>query len=151
MQRNRALLREIQSTNQPSFSPTPLLRAHKGISQVFKLKTDNDTTFTISDATNSMRDTLYNSIHNNRNNTTQKIQIGVAERFSKPEEVLNNRDLFDPVTAIIHKKGTVFIPTNREVEDDKYHQSDALTLYPRYIIRKVLDNLNTSLIQKNRR
>ena len=100
MQRNRALLREIQNTNQPSFSPTPLLRAHKGIAQVFKLKADNDTKFTISDAINSMRDTLYNSIHNNRNNTTQKIQIGVAECFSKPEEVLNNRDLVDSVLYI---------------------------------------------------
>ena len=148
MQRNRALLREIQNTNQPSFSPTPLLRAHKGIAQVFKLKADNDTKFTISDAINSMRDTLYNSIPNNRNNTTQKIQIGVAECFSKPEEVLNNRDLVDSVTGIIHKKGTVYIPTNREVEDDKYHQSDVLTLYSRSSIRKILDDLNTSLIQK---
>ena len=151
MQRNRALLTETQNTNEPSLSPTPVLKAHEGIPQVFKFKADNDNVFTISDAMNSLIYTLYNLICNNRNNTTQKIQIGVAERFSKPEEVLNNRDLFDPVTAIIHKKGTVFIPTNREVEDDKYHQSDALTLYPRYIIRKVLDNLNTSLIQKNRR
>ena len=151
MQRNTALLTETQNTNEPSFSLTPVLKAHEGIPQVFKFKADNDNVFTISDAMNSLIYTLYNLICNNRNNTTQKIQISVAERFSKPEEVLNNRDLFDPVTAIIHKKGTVFIPTNREVEDDKYHQSDALTLYPRYIIRKVLDNLNTSLIQKKRR
>ena len=33
MQRNRALLREIENTNQPSFISTDVLRAHKGISQ----------------------------------------------------------------------------------------------------------------------
>ena len=73
MQRNRPLLREIQNTNQPSFPPTPLLRAHKGIAQGFKFKVDNDNVFTINDAINSMRDTLYNLIRNNRNNTTPKI------------------------------------------------------------------------------
>ena len=52
----------------------------------------------------SMRDTLYNLIRNNRNNTTQKISIGITEHFSKPKEVLNNEDLVDPVTGIIHKK-----------------------------------------------
>ena len=115
MQRNRALLTETQNINEPSFSPTLVLKAHKGIAQVFKFKADNENVFTISDAMNSMIYTLYNLICNNRNNTTQKIQISVAERFSKPQEVLNNRDLFDPVTDFIHKKGTVFIPTNREV------------------------------------
>ena len=38
-----------------------------------------------------MRNTLYNLIRNNRNNETQRIQIGVTERFSKPEEILNNK------------------------------------------------------------
>ena len=52
---------------------------------------------------NSMRDTLYNLIRNNRNNTTQKISIGITEHFSKPREVLNDRDLADPVTGKIHK------------------------------------------------
>ena len=33
MQQNRALLREIENTNQPSFIPTDVLRAHKGIAQ----------------------------------------------------------------------------------------------------------------------
>ena len=41
MQRNRALLREIENTNQPSFIPTDVLRAHKGIAQQFKFKTRN--------------------------------------------------------------------------------------------------------------
>ena len=44
---------------------------------------------------NSMRDTLYNLIRNNRNNTTQKISIGITEHISKPREVLNDRDLVD--------------------------------------------------------
>ena len=71
MQRNRALLRKIQNTNQPSFTPTPVLRACIG--QIFKFKADNDNVFTINEAINSMRDTLYNLIHNNRNNNTPKI------------------------------------------------------------------------------
>ena len=71
MQRNRALLREIQNTNQPSFTPTPVLRACIG--QIFKFKADNDNVFTINEAINSMRDTLYNLIRNNRNNNTPKI------------------------------------------------------------------------------
>ena len=53
---------------------------------------------------NSMHDTLHNLIHNNRNNTTQKISIGITEHFSKPKEVLNDRDLVDPLIGIIHKK-----------------------------------------------
>ena len=73
MQRNIALLREIQNTNQLSFTPTPVLRAHKGIAQGFKFKADNDNVFTINDAINFMRNTLYNLIRNNRNNTTKKI------------------------------------------------------------------------------
>ena len=71
MQRNRALLRKIQNTNQPSFTPTPVLRACVG--QIFKFKADNDNVFTINEAINSMRDTLYNLIRNNRNNNTPKI------------------------------------------------------------------------------
>ena len=31
-----------------------------------------------------MRDKLYNLVRKNRNNTTQKIRIGVTEPFSKP-------------------------------------------------------------------
>ena len=41
MQRNRALLREIENTNQPSFIPTDVLRVHKGIAQEFKFKARN--------------------------------------------------------------------------------------------------------------
>ena len=94
-----------------------------------------------------MRNTLYNLIRNNRNNETQRIQIGVTERFSKPEEVPNYRDLVDPITGIMHRKGTINIPTNREIEDDKYHQSKVFTLCRRSSIRKLLDNLTESLVQ----
>ena len=63
---------------------------------------------------NSMRNTLYNLIRNNKNNTTQKVSIGTTEHFSKPQEVLNDKDLVDPVTSIIHKKGTISIATNEK-------------------------------------
>ena len=95
---------------------------------------------------NSMRNTLYNIIRNNRNNTTQKIYIGITENFSKPKEILNDKDLVDPVTGIIHKKGTISIPTNERIYE-KYHHSNVFTLYPRSSTRKLLDNLTTSLIQ----
>ena len=78
MQRNRALLREIENNNQPSFIPTDVLRAHKGIAQQFKFKARNQNTTDIDSAMNSMRDTLYNLIRNNRNNTTQKISIEIT-------------------------------------------------------------------------
>ena len=95
----------------------------------------------------SMCDTLYNLIRNNRNNITQKISIGVTEHFSKPKEVLNDRDLVDPLTGVIHRKGTTSIPTNERVYNDKYHHSNVSTLYPRSSIKKLLDDLITSLIQ----
>ena len=64
---------------------------------------------------NSMHDTLYNLICNNRNNTTQKVSIRDTEHFSKPKEVLNNKDFVDPLTGVIYKKGTISIPTNESV------------------------------------
>ena len=73
MQRNRALLRQIEYTNQSSFIPTDVLRAHKGIEQQFKFKARNQNATDIDSAMNSMRDTLYNLIRNNRSNTTQNI------------------------------------------------------------------------------
>ena len=96
---------------------------------------------------NSMCNTLNNLIHNNRNNSTQKVSIEITEKFPKPKEVLNDKDLVDPVTGIIHKKGTISIPANEKVYDDKYHHSNVFTLYPRSIIIKLLDGLTTSLIQ----
>ena len=96
---------------------------------------------------NSLRDTLYVLIRNNRNNTTQKISIGIIEHFSKPKEVLNNKDLVDSVTGIIHKKGRISIPTNERIYDHKYHHSNGINLYPRSSIRNLLDDLATSLIQ----
>ena len=96
---------------------------------------------------NSMPNTLYNLIRNNKNNTTQKISIVITDHFSKPKEVINDKDLVDPVTGIIHKKGTISIATNEKVKDDKYHHSNVFTLYPRSSIRKLLDDLIASLIQ----
>ena len=78
-----------------------------------------------------MRNTSYNLSGNNRNNTIQIISIGITERFSKPEEILNNRDLVDLETGIVHRKGIISIPTNERVFDDKYHHSNIFKLYPR--------------------
>ena len=124
------MLREIENTNQPSFIPTDVLRVHKGIAQEFKFKARNQNAHDIDSAKNSMRKTLYNLIRNNRNNTTQKISIGITEHFSKPKEVLNDKDLVDSVTNIIRKKGTISILTNEKVYDDKYYHSSVFTLFP---------------------
>ena len=128
MQRNRALLREIENTNQPSFIPTDVSRAHKGIVQQFKFKARNQNAADIDSAMNSMQDMLYNLIRNNRNNTTQKISIGITEHISKPREVLNDRDLVDSSTGITHRRFTISILTNERVYDDKYHHSNVFTL-----------------------
>ena len=147
MQRNRALLKEIENTNQPSFIPTDVLRANKGIAQTFKFKARNQNATAICSEMTSIRGTLYNLIRNNRNNTTQKIYIGITEHFSKPKEELNDKDSVDPLTGIINRKGKISIPTNERIYDDKYHHSNVFTLYPRSNIRKLLDDLTASLIQ----
>ena len=150
MQQNRELLKEIKDNTKPSFIPSSVLRAHKNIAQTYKFKARNENAVTINDALDSMTDTLYNLIRNNRNNRTQKIQISITERFSKPEEILSDRDLVDPVTGIVHRRGTIYIPTNREIEDNKYHESNVFTLYCRPSIRRLLDNL-TIINSKKRR
>ena len=147
MQRNRALSREIENTNQPSFIPTDVLRAHKGIAQTIKFEVRNQNAHDIDSVINTMSNTLYNLIGNNRNNTTQKVSVGITEHFSKPREVLNDKELVDPVTGIIHKKGTISIPANEKVYDEKYNHSNVFTLYPRSSIRKLLDDSTASLIQ----
>ena len=147
MQQKRELLEEINDTNKASFIPTDILKAHRGISQVFKFKARNENATDIEEAINSMHNTLYNLICNNRNNATQRISIGITERFSKPEEVLNDRDLVDPVTRIAHRRATISIPTNEKVFDDKYHYSNIFRLYHRSSIRKLLDKLTQSLTQ----
>ena len=86
--------------NQQYFIPTDALRVHKGIAMEFKFKARNQNANDIDSATNSMRNTLYKLIHNNRNNTTQKISIGITEHFSKPEEILIAKDLVDLLTGI---------------------------------------------------
>ena len=77
MPRNN-ILREIKNVKQPSFTPTDILRAHGRVVQQFKYKARNQCTYTIDDAMNSMRDTFNNLIRENRNNTTQKISIGIT-------------------------------------------------------------------------
>ena len=86
--------------NQQYFIPTDVLRVHKGIAMEFKFKARNQNANDIDSATNSMRNTLYKLIHNNRNNTTQKVYIGITEHFSKPEEILIAKDLVDLLTGI---------------------------------------------------
>ena len=54
-----------------------------------------------------MRNKLYNLIRDNRNNATQTISIGITEKLSKPKEVLNDRDLVDPVTGIVYRRGPI--------------------------------------------
>ena len=64
---------------------------------------------------NGIRNMLYNLIRNNRNNTTEKVSIGIIEQFFKPREVLNDRDLLDPSTGITHRSGTISVLANERV------------------------------------
>ena len=91
MQQNRELLSEIKNSKKPSSVQTDILRAHKGIANQFKFKARNENVTDIESAINSMCDTLYNLIRNNRNNTTQRISIRITKHFSKPREVLNDK------------------------------------------------------------
>ena len=147
MQQNREFLSNIKYTNKPSFLQRDILKAHKDVVKQFKFKARNENAVNINEAMDSMRSTLYNLIRNNRNNATQRISIGIAKHFSKPKEVLNDKDLVDPISGVIYRKGTISIPTNERVFDDKYHHSDIFKLYIRSRIRKLLDNLTQSLIQ----
>ena len=92
------------------------------------LKQKNQNAGDIDSAMNSMHNTLYYLIRNNRNNNTQKISIRITEHFSKPKEVLNDKDLVDSETGIIHRKGTISVHTNERVYSDKYHHSNVFTL-----------------------
>ena len=147
MQQNTELLKEIRDNNELSFIPTDALWAHTGTSQIFKFKARNENVINIEEAIDNMCNTLYNLILSNRNNATQRISIGITKRFSEPEEVLNDRDLVDPITGTVHRRGTILIPTNEKVFDHKYHYSNISKLYPRSSIRKLLDKLTQSLIQ----
>ena len=147
MQQNRELLKEIEDKIKPSFFQTEILRAHKGIANQFKFEARNENATDIESAINSVRDSLYNLIRNNIDNTTQKISIGITEHFSKHREVLNDRDLVDPSTGIVYRRGKISIPTNERVFNNKYHHSFIFTLFRRSSIRRLLDNLTKSLIQ----
>ena len=147
LQQKRELLEEIKYITKPSFIPTDIIRAHRGVKQQFKLKARNGNAIDIETAINSMCNTLYNLIRDNENNATERISVGYTENFSKPKEVLNDRDLVDPAKGIVHRRGTVLIPTNERVFDDKYHHSNIFKLHPRSSIRKLLDKLIQSLNQ----
>ena len=147
LQQKRELLEEIKYITKPSFIPTDIIRAHRGVKQQFKLKARNGNAIDIETAINSMCNTLYNLIRDNGNNATERIFVGITENFSKPKEVLDDRDLVDPAKGIVHRRGTVLIPTNERVFDDKYHHSNIFKLHPRSSIRKLLDKLIQSLNQ----
>ena len=93
-----------------------------------KFKARNENAVKINEAINSIRDTFNNLIRNNRNNSAQRISIGITEHFSRPMEVLNDKDLVDPISGVIYRIGTISTPTNENVYDDKYHYSDIFTL-----------------------
>ena len=42
--------------------------------------------------------------------------------------MLNDKDLVDSETGIIHRKGKISIPANERVNDDNYHHSNVFTL-----------------------
>ena len=104
MQQKRKLLNEIKNTKTPSLVPTDLLRAHRGIAPRFKFKARNQSATDIKTTINSIHNTLYNLIRDSRNNTTQRISIAITPHFSKPREVLDDRDLVAPATAVMHKR-----------------------------------------------
>ena len=147
MQQNSELLNETKNTNKPAFVQTDVLRTHTGVVKWFKFKARNETAVNTNQTIDSMRSTLHNLIRNNRNNRTQKISLGITEHFSKRKEVLNDKNLIDPISGVIHRKGAISIPTNERVFDDKYHRSDILKLYRQSIIRNLLDKLTKSSIQ----
>ena len=147
MQQNRELLSEIKNSKKPYFVQTDILRAHKGIAKQFKFKARNENATDVETAINSMCDILHNLIRINRNNATQILSIGITEHVSKPREVFNDEDLVNPISGVIYRKGTISIPTNERVFDDKYHHSDIFSLYRRSSIRRLLDNLTQYLIQ----
>ena len=123
------------------------IKVHKGVTQQFKFKARNENAIDIETEINSMRNTLYNLIRDNRNNATQRISIGITKGFSKQEEVLTDRDSVHSVTGMVYRRGTILFPTNVKVFDDKYHYSNIFKLYPRSSIRNLLNKLTQSLIQ----
>ena len=84
----------------------------------------------------TVRDQIYNNIRDNRNNTTQKISIGVNEILDK------NIGKHDKQTDYGYN-----IKGYRR-EFNKYHTSKKLILYPESDINELLDNLETQVIQK---
>ena len=76
-------LDQIKQQRMPNFIETQPSKLYNGIVKQFKFSSTNKFAYTISDAMNSVRDTLYQLIRNNRNNTTQKISIGMKKNLKK--------------------------------------------------------------------
>ena len=72
-------LDQIKQQGMPRFIEAQPLKLHNGIAKQFKFSSTNKFAYTISDAMNSVRDTLYQLIRDNTNNTTQKISIGMKK------------------------------------------------------------------------
>ena len=127
---------EIIAIRRSNFIEQRPVRAFKDITKSFKYSTTNKYSYTIKDNLDAVRDQLYNKIRDNRNNTTQKISIGVNEILDK------NIGKHDKQTDYGYN-----IKGYRR-EFNKYHTSKKLILYPESDINELLDNLETQVIQK---
>ena len=103
MYENRDLLKEIKSKGKPNFIFSDFKRKlQKGVVKRFKYKAQLINVKSIESVLDSMHDTLYELIRDNRENQAQKIRLVVIECFSKQEQIHNDKDLHDPVTGITH-------------------------------------------------
>ena len=128
------LLDQIKQQRKPNFIETKPLSLHSGVAKQFKFTSTNKFAYNISDAMNSMRDTLYNLIKDNRNGATQKISIGVKEKLAKNMGIKNRQDFYHNIS-------------NDVQIIDKYHYTQPKTLYPGSSIKKLLNNLEGKIIQ----
>ena len=127
---------EIIVIRRSNFIEQRPVRAFKDVTQSFKYSTTNKYSYTIKDNLDAARDQIYDNIKNNRNNTTQKISIGVNEILDK------NIGKHDKQTDYAYN-----IKGYRR-EFNKCHTSKKLILYPESDINELLDNLEIQVIQK---
>ena len=74
-----------------------LVRAIKDLIQSFKYSATNKYSYTIKDTLVAVRDQLYDTIRDNRNNTTLKISIGVNEILDKNIENIISKKNMDTI------------------------------------------------------
>ena len=127
---------EIVRTRRPNFVEQRLFRAFKDVVQSFKFSATNKYAHTISDTLNFVRNQLYSTIRDNRNDATQKISIGVNEIFDK--NIAKNDK----------QKEYGYNTRGFRQEFNKYHTSNKLILYPESDINDLLDELEMQVIQK---